>query len=68
MNPLNFYLSKSHALRDESQKVNALRSELSWTHHRLLLKVEKEAARNFYMLECVENNWSTRELDRQRRA
>lgn len=56
---------KVHALRGESQKVNALRSELSWTHYRLLLKVEEEAARNFYMLECIENNWSTRELERQ---
>jgi len=56
---------KSDALRHESQRVNALRSELSWTHYRLLLKVEEEAARNFYMLECVENDWSTRELERQ---
>lgn len=53
----NFYLT--------FQKVNALRSELSWTHYRLLLKVEKEDARNFYMLESVENSWSTRELERQ---
>jgi len=56
---------KVHALRGESQKVNALRSELSWTHYRLLLRVEKDAVRNFYMLECIENNWSTRELERQ---
>lgn len=28
---------------------NALRSELSWTHYRLLLKVEKEGARKYYM-------------------
>ncbi len=46
-------------------KVNALRAELTWTHYRLLLKVEKEEARNFYMLESVKNNWSTRELERQ---
>jgi len=30
-------------------KVNALRAELTWTHYRLLLKVEKEKARNFYV-------------------
>ncbi len=47
------------------QKVNALRSELTWTHYRLLLKVEKVEARRFYMLEAVENSWSTRELERQ---
>jgi len=46
-------------------KVNALRSELTWTHYRLLLKVEKEEARNFYLLEAIENRWSTMKLERQ---
>jgi len=46
-------------------KVNALRSELTWTHYRLLLKIGREEARNFYMLEVVDNGWSTRELERQ---
>ena len=45
--------------------VNALRSELSWTHYRLILRVENEDARNFYVVEAVKNDWSTRELDRQ---
>ncbi len=44
---------------------NALRSELSWTHYRLLLKVEKEEARTFYAEECVKAGWSTRQLERQ---
>ena len=44
---------------------HALRDELSWTHYRLLLRVEKDGARNFYMIESVKNNWSTRELERQ---
>jgi predicted nuclease of restriction endonuclease-like (RecB) superfamily len=44
---------------------HAVRDELSWTHYRLLLKVEKEDAREFYMLEAAENRWSTRELERQ---
>jgi hypothetical protein len=30
-------------------KVNSLRAELTWTHYRLLLKVEKEEERNFYV-------------------
>ena len=47
------------------QKSHALRDQLSWTHYRLLLKVEREEARNFYMLEAAENGWSTRELERQ---
>jgi hypothetical protein len=32
---------KSHALRDESAKRYALRHELTWTHYRLLCRVEK---------------------------
>ncbi|MBI3755037.1 MAG: DUF1016 domain-containing protein [Deltaproteobacteria bacterium] len=44
---------------------DALRSELSWTHYRLLMRVEKEAARDFYLEECINSNWSTRELERQ---
>ncbi|MDI6738590.1 MAG: DUF1016 N-terminal domain-containing protein, partial [Nanoarchaeota archaeon] len=44
---------------------NALRSELSWTHYRLLLHVKAKLARDFYTIECINSNWSTRELDRQ---
>lgn len=45
--------------------LNALRSELSWTHYRLLLKVDRPEARAFYEQEAAEQNWSTRELERQ---
>lgn len=43
----------------------ALRSQLSWTHYRLLMRVEDNTARNFYLDECVKSNWSTRQLERQ---
>lgn len=45
--------------------LNALRAELSWTHYRLLLKVEKEEVRQFYLNETINSKWSTRELERQ---
>lgn len=45
--------------------LNALRSELSWTHYRLLSRVEKPDARAFYMQECAKSRWSTRQLERQ---
>jgi predicted nuclease of restriction endonuclease-like (RecB) superfamily len=47
------------------KKLHALRGELSWTHYRLLLKVERGDARKFYMQESIEGNWSTRTLERQ---
>ena len=43
----------------------ALRSELSWTHYRLLMRVENDHAREFYMQEAVKSQWSTRQLERQ---
>lgn len=46
-------------------KSHALSDQLSWTHYRFLLKVEKESAREFYEREAVEGAWSTRELERQ---
>ena len=47
------------------EKSHALRGELTWTHYRLLLKVEKESARDFYINEAIKGNWSTRQLERQ---
>lgn len=47
------------------QKPNAVRAELSWTHYRLLLSLEDENARNFYIQEAIEGNWSTRQLERE---
>ncbi len=45
--------------------LDALRQELSWTHYRILMRVEEDPAREFYLQECVEGNWSTRQLERQ---
>lgn len=47
-------------------KRDALRHELSWTHYRILMRVEKPEARSFYEIECIKNNWSARELERQK--
>lgn len=44
---------------------NAVRSELSWTHYRLLLRVGSAEARQWYVDETVSQNWSTRALERQ---
>ena len=46
-------------------KWDAVRPELSWTHYRLLLRVENEDARNWYMNESAAENWSSRQLERQ---
>ena len=43
---------------------NALRTELSWTHYRRLLRIEDSDARMWYMNECADSRWSTRQLER----
>jgi predicted nuclease of restriction endonuclease-like (RecB) superfamily len=45
--------------------LHAVRGELTWTHYRLLLRVDKPEARGFYEAEAVNARWSTRELERQ---
>ena len=47
------------------QNVNALRSELSWTHYRALIRVTDEKARTFYLEECAKSGWSSCQLERQ---
>ncbi len=42
-----------------------LRRELSWSHYRLLIRVEKPAARDWYLKEAADQNWSVRALERQ---
>ena len=43
----------------------ALRTQLSWTQYKLLLSVDSEEKREFYIAETVKNNWSSRQLERQ---
>jgi predicted nuclease of restriction endonuclease-like (RecB) superfamily len=45
--------------------LDAVRQELTWTHYRLLLRVDDEKKRCFYEIECIKSIWSTRELERQ---
>jgi predicted nuclease of restriction endonuclease-like (RecB) superfamily len=45
--------------------VNAVRSQLSWTHYRIILKIRDKVPRNFYAEEAISCNWSSRQLERQ---
>lgn len=45
--------------------LSALRRELTWTHYKLLIRVENETARAYYLNEVADQNWSTRVLERQ---
>ncbi len=78
-NMRQFYrtFSKRSALRSESLQTTQLasrkhfdayavmRNELTWTHYKILIRVENPDARQWYMNEAAEQNWSTRQLSRQ---
>ncbi|WP_134091093.1 YhcG family protein [Olivibacter sp. XZL3] len=44
---------------------NALRSQLSWTQYKLLIRLDNQEQREFYIAETVKNNWTSRQLERQ---
>ena len=44
------------------EKSYALRSQLSRTHWRHLMRVENSAARDYYIQEAAEQGWNTRDL------
>ncbi|MWB93103.1 DUF1016 family protein [Flavobacterium sp. GA093] len=44
---------------------SALRTQLSWTQYKLLLSIDTQEKREFYIAESVKNNWTSRQLERQ---
>jgi len=50
------------------EKLYALRRELSWSHYRLIMRVEDTQARDYYIAEAANQGWSTRQLERNIRS
>jgi predicted nuclease of restriction endonuclease-like (RecB) superfamily len=44
---------------------STLRSELTWSHYKCIIRVESPQSRQWYMNEAAGQNWSTRALERQ---
>ncbi len=44
---------------------HTLCDQLTWSHYRLLMRVEKPDARTWYLKEATDQNWSVRALERQ---
>jgi predicted nuclease of restriction endonuclease-like (RecB) superfamily len=42
----------------------AVRSELTWTHYRSIMRIDDPDARKYYITEAANQNWGTRQLDR----
>lgn len=41
------------------------RFTLSWSHYLILMRIDNVEARNFYEIECTQQQWSVRQLSRQ---
>ena len=44
---------------------HTLCAELSWSHYRLLIRIQDKTIRDFYTEECSKSMWSVRQLERQ---
>lgn len=44
---------------------NTLYSQLSWSHYKVILRIDNQDKREFYIAETVKNNWSVRQMERQ---
>ncbi len=45
--------------------VHTLYAQLSWSQYKLLLSIENQHQREFYIAETIKNNWTVRQLERQ---
>jgi predicted nuclease of restriction endonuclease-like (RecB) superfamily len=49
----------------DREKCYTLCSKLTWSHNRLIMREEDEAARLWYLGHAAEGNWTVRQLERQ---
>jgi len=63
------YSKKSYTLSSQSGSIIPekflVRFPLSWSHYCELMRLDDPAQREFYERECIQGNWSVRQLDRQ---
>ena len=58
-------LRKMRQFYQSFSKWDSVSTELSWTHYRRLMRIENQEAREWYIEQSIENNWSARALERQ---
>jgi hypothetical protein len=44
---------------------NTLYSQLNWSQYKLLLRIDNQDKRSFYIAEALKNKWTVRQLERQ---
>ncbi len=56
----DFFTIPSQSLQNGQQQFT-----LSWSHYLILMRIKNPAERKFYEIECVQQNWTVRQLQRQ---
>ena len=59
-----YYFCQFYQLFPREEILNARVQNLTWTHFRHLLRVDNKGARDWYMNEAAQEQWSVRTLDR----
>lgn len=44
---------------------NAVYSQLSWSQYKVIIRLDSQDKRDFYIAETIKNNWTVRQLERQ---
>lgn len=58
--------SKINIKKSETlSRISEMDFTLSWSHYLILMRIENPDERNFYEIECVQQQWSVRQLSRQ---
>ena len=54
-----------HTVCAQSNECPEILKKLSWTHLRTIMRLGTEDKKNFYIKECIDCNWSVRQLERE---
>lgn len=49
----------------ESYLTTFVAEQLGWTHYKMLIRIDNQDKREFYLAEGIKNGWTTRQLERQ---
>ena len=58
-------LNKMKKFYQVFQRGSTLWNQLSWSRNRLIINIDNEIKRNFYLEESIKSNWSIRQLEKQ---
>ena len=65
VDPIDGALKDKSNLTNKNNKNNEKWFTLSWSHYLVLMRIENPDERHFYEIECQQQNWSVRQLQRQ---